>query len=147
MELDEFVRNNIARALQAVDAADVLAVGFVLFSERLLVDMRTTDQDPPMIKVVQPLGSVEERIRELRKTRPRFPRPQSFLFFMWPKSIRTLEEQGVWQRIVQRCLTPGHQEVAEECDRALEGLRQLERAEYQEAIGGAKYRTLWTRSR
>lgn len=99
-----------------------------------------------MVAVVQPVASVEERIKELLKIRPQFPPPEDFSFFLWPRRIATFELQGVWPRIVQRCLDSGHARIAGDCNQALERLYQLERGAIRDAIRGLRYQTIWERS-
>ena len=53
---------------------DVLVMRFVAAGERLLLDFRATEIDGPLVKVVQPVKSVEERYRELKQIRPRLIR-------------------------------------------------------------------------
>lgn len=145
MDMDNFISINLQQVTRAVEAADVLIVGFTLFPERLLADTRWSSYDPPMIKVVAPVASVEERLVELRELRPRFPDPERFIFFVWPRGIATLESLGVWERIVQRCNASGHADVQEACRVALKELRRLEREEIIQAIHGSRYRSLWAR--
>jgi hypothetical protein len=146
MDIEEFTRDSTRRFLEIADAAEVLAVGFRLFPQRLLLDLRYNEQDPPMVKVVQRAGSAEERLRELASARPAFPTPQHFYFILWPRSIPFLVESGVWERILARCRASGHQTVDRDCALALNILTGLERQEVQQALHGQGYRTLWARA-
>lgn len=143
--MDNFIKVNMAQITRAVDTADVLVVGFTIFPERLMVDNRHDYHDPPMIKVVRPVSSVEERIAELRELRPRFPAPERFIFFVWPKRVATLVEMGIWRRITQRCLSSGHWDVSRQCEEALRELNKLESEEIFQAIKGQKYQSIWER--
>jgi len=145
MDIDEFTQQNVSRFLELVDAAEVLAVGFRLFPQRLLVDTRHTGDTPPMIKVVQRVNSIEERVRELAKTRPALPTPQRFYFTIWPRSIEALREAGIWQRILARCESSGHASVKRDCELAWKVLMGLERQEIQQAIKGEGYKAIWER--
>lgn len=145
MDVSDFMRVNADRILEVVDGAEVLAVGFSLFPERLLIDFRHNEQEPPLIQVAQPVNSAEERLKELAKLRPAFTNPEHFYFFMWPRSVDSFVELSVWERITARCEASGHPEVAEACQAALARLRELEREEKLQAIGGPKYRTVWQR--
>lgn len=138
---------NMQRVFDAIDTAEVLVAGFTLFPQRLLVDYRFNAEEPPLIKVVEPVESAEERISELRKLRPQFAAPARFHFFIWPLRVGTLGSLQVWPRIVQRCLDSGHASVAGDCNLALDQLYLLEHAEIQAAIRGPQYRTIWERSR
>ena len=147
MDSDGFMNVNMQRVFDAIDMAEVLVVGFTLFPQRLLVDYRFSAEEPPLIKVVEPVQSAEDRIRELKKLRPQFAAPARFHFFVWPRRVGTLASLGVWPRVVQRCLDSGHARVAGDCNLVLDQLYQLERAEIQAAIKGPQYRTIWERSR
>jgi hypothetical protein len=43
-----------------------------MFPERLIVDTRHTDSDGPMVEVVEPVATVEERFFWLGQRRPSF---------------------------------------------------------------------------
>ena len=70
MDVGDYMRSNLDRMFEIVDTAEVLTIGFSLFTERLLTDFRSSDLEAPRIKVVQPLGSAEERMKELKRQRP-----------------------------------------------------------------------------
>ena len=63
LDLDELI--------QAIKDEDVLIVRFQNFEERLLLDMRVGDDGEPLIKMVDPVSSPEERYKELREIRPK----------------------------------------------------------------------------
>ena len=147
MDLEEFTKDNVRRFLEIADAAEVLAVGFRLFPQRLLLDLRFNDQDPPMVKVVQRVNSAEERLRELAKERPRFPSPQQFYFILWPRSIQAMVETGAWEHLVARCRASGHAGVERDCELVRTVLSGLEQQETQQALHGKGYRTLWERAK
>ena len=70
-ELDDKIR--------AIRESDVLVVGFQCLAERLLIDSRRNDQVGPYVRVVQPVRSPQERLRQLRELRPGFNDPESFV--------------------------------------------------------------------
>ncbi len=144
--MEPFITQNVARALEAVNEAEVLVLGFWMFSERLLVDFRFTPADPPLVRVVPQAQSAQQRLRELRVLRPRFETPQRFYFFVWPRSLRMLESRGVWPRLTERCAQSGHTRVAEDCGLAWSVLLELERRHVETAITGQGYRTEWQRA-
>ena len=87
---------------KVIDSCDVFTVGFRLFPERMIVDTRTTGEEGTMLEIVAPVGTVEERFFWLGQRRPKFGVPESFTFFIWPHSVRYLEESGMMDRIRQR---------------------------------------------
>lgn len=133
--------------LNVVDTADVLIIRFQIVSEqRLLVDARTTELDPPLVKLVPRAGSVEERFRNLKQIRPRFPLPDKIMSFQWPRHVELLASSGVWEHIVRRMAQSGHTGTREMCDAVWQELVTAERREVIAAItGGEGYQTLWQR--
>jgi hypothetical protein len=129
---------------RVVDAADVLVVRFSVTDRRLLVDARSSEADGPMIKVVPPVSSGEERFKALKMMRPRFRTPQRILTFQWPRHARALEEAGIWQHIARRLVALGWSETAAQCDEALAELIEEERRTEIAAIRGDEgFKTLW----
>ena len=133
--------------LKTVRKADVIAFRFVTVPMRLLIDNRFTDNDPPMLKLVPPAGSAEERFKSLKKLRPRFRLPQRISAIWWPRYINGVVESGIWDAIVQRNIDNGFPAIAAQCDELLRELRRMERLEMVNAIGGEGYRTLWPAGR
>ncbi len=129
--------------LKTVRTVDVVAFRFVTVQERLLIDNRFSDADPPMVKLVPKVTSAEERFKSLKVLRPRFKLPNKITAIWWPRYINGLVESSVWDAIVDRVAGNGFEEAACECDAVLLELRRLERAEMANAIGGEGYRTLW----
>lgn len=149
-----YTENGLIVDLQEIESivkqADVFAVGFRLFPERLLIDRRHDDGDPgsscgmPMVAIVDPVASLNERYFWLGQHRPTLGLPESFMFFLWPHSVRYLEESGVWNRIRDRVTASGFSGARETCDDALKDLFQREHAATVDAIRGSRYQTLWS---
>ncbi len=133
--------------LKTVRKADVVAFRFVTVPMRLLVDNRFSDVDPPMLKLVPPAGSAEERFKSLKKLRPRFRLPQKISAIWWPRYINGLVETGIWGAVTQRIVDNGFPAATGECDDLLRELLRLERLEMVNAIDGEGYRTLWPAAR
>jgi hypothetical protein len=126
-----------------VDNADVFTIGFRLFPDRLIIDTRSEGESGPMVRVVEPVTSVEERFFWLGKERPQFGAPERFSFFIWPHSVRYFEESGLGDMIRQRL-------SSEDADRQLaesvQSLYVLERRAEVDAILGRNYHSLWERA-
>ena len=131
---------DVSEVNEAIARADVLIVGFRSFPQRLLVDARTAAGVGPLVQVVEPLGGVEERMHWLGRHRPQFSVPQRFTFFVWPHSVRYLEEAGVTNALFAS-VGPG--EGTEQLVKALDDLHRLEWNSYRAAINGDGWRTLW----
>ena len=139
IELDEILR--------VIDTAEVLIIRFQMPTHRrLLVDLRSSDVDAPLLRLVERASSVEDRFRSLKQLRPRLPLPDRIMSFQWPRHIRMLDEVGVWERIVRRMTDSGHSGAGAMCQRVWKELVAAERAEEVSAIlGGEGWQTLWER--
>ena len=135
LDYDEIIRT--------VRGGDVITFRFVIINQRLLIDNRSSEIDPPLVKVVPRATSVEERFRSLKQLRPRFRLPDKISAIWWPKYVDSLVEHGVWDAIVQRIVDAGFSQAARECDGVLEELRTLERDEVRNAVAGQGYQALW----
>lgn len=123
--------------------ADVFAAGFRLFPERLLIDTRHDDTEMPMVAIVDPVSSVQERFFWLGQHRPSLGMPQNFMFFFWPHSARYLQESGLWEKICARVVASGFNGARETCDAALDDLVARERSANVDAIRGQRHETIW----
>lgn len=139
---------DLDEVFKVIDTADVLVVRFDIFQKRLLVDFRAKPGVGPVILLVPPAESVEDRFRSIKKLRPEFPFPERVMSFQWPRSIRVLLASGAWQRIVDRMAALGGDDAIDGCARAMQQLEAEERNEVALAIRGADhYQTVWERQR
>ena len=131
--------------IKTVQSAEVVTFRFVIVNQRLLIDNRSSEIDPPLVKLVPRATSVEERFRSLKELRPRFRLPKKISAIWWPKYVESLVGRGVWAAIVQRIQEGGFSEAARECETVLDELRALERQELQNAVRGESYQAIWER--
>ena len=75
--------------------SEVVTLRFVAVGHRLLLDFRCSELDGPMVKVVEPVKSVEERYRTMRRLRPRFAPPEKIVAVWWPRFTASLRTTGV----------------------------------------------------
>jgi hypothetical protein len=130
---------------RVIDAADVLVVRFSVTDRRLLVDVRTNNEQGPMIRVVPRAGSAEERFRSLKMLRPRFPVPERIMTFHWPRHARALAEAGVWDDLVRRLVALGWPDTAAQCDAAYRELLNEELVvEVSAILGSDSFHTKWS---
>lgn len=127
-----------------IRTGDVLTLRFVAVGHRLLLDFRTTELDGPFVKVVEPVKSVEERYRSLRKMRPRFDAPEKIVSIWWPRFSASLRTTGVWDEVLERISESGHPDAIRRAEAALNELVALEAAQQRAAITGTGFRTLWS---
>jgi hypothetical protein len=129
---------------KVIDTCDVFTVGFRMFPERLIVDTRATDGEGPMVEVVEPVATVEERFFWLGQRRPSFGVPQQFTFFVWPHSVRYFDESGLGDMVRRRVYSDDESgEVGRQMAKAMIRLHMLENTATFDAIHGRNYHTLW----
>jgi hypothetical protein len=139
---------DLTEVFEVIDAAEVLIVRFHLIRKRLLVDFRAKVGQPPIIKLVPPAESIEERFRSIKQMRPDFALPEKVMSFHWPRTAGVLEECGAWGRIAMRMERAAGERSREDCAIALRELQDAERGEVAAAIRGSDhYQTLWERQR
>ncbi len=129
---------------KVVEGCDVFTIGFRMFPERVIIDARETEDQAPLVQVVEPVTSVEERFHWLGRERPAFGVPERFSFFVWPHSMEFLESSGLARRIRDQLGASERPEVARMIDKALAELQQLERRSVQQALAGEGYHALWS---
>lgn len=135
---------DLDETLRALREADVVVIGFGWLQERLLIDGRRNESEGPFIRVVEPVRSPQERLRELRKLRPGFDDPESFVFFPWSGRVESFVEASLFERVLERCA--GDDTAEADARSALLRLFQLDREDLRQAIaGGDKYHTLYER--
>jgi hypothetical protein len=128
---------------KVVDSSDVFTIGFRMFPQRVVIDARETGDVGPMVRVAEPVGTVEERFHWLGRERPSFEAPHGFAFFVWPHSMEFFDSSGVPQRIRDRLQASERPQVARMLDEALEELQRLEGEAVRQALSGEGYHALW----
>jgi hypothetical protein len=129
---------------RVIDAADVLVIRFSVTDRRLLIDARRNDTDGPLVRVVPPVASGEERFKSLKILRPRFRVPDRILTFQWPRHARALDEAGLWEYIRRKIDAAASPELSAMCDEAWRDLVREEAAVEAAAIrGGDAFKTIW----
>lgn len=128
---------------ERLENADLIVIGFHAFPERLLLDARSSPSEGPLVAVVAPVSTVQERYAWLGKHRSSFGMPDDFTFAMWPHSISLIREHDVLAPMGERMAA-----VSNEADlamsRAIARLEVLERRTIREAVlGGPSWETLW----
>lgn len=142
--MDNEFRIDVDDIASAIRTSEVIAVRFVVVAERLLLDFRSTGIDGPLVKVVAPVKSVQERYDSLRQLRPRFASPEKIVALWWPRFARSLPETGTWALVVERLGQTGHAEAVPMANDAIRQLVELEEARQRAAVSGSGFRTLWS---
>jgi hypothetical protein len=144
-----FTENGLTVDRAAVDdvlrRADLLTIGFTTFPERLLVDVRSNTQAGPLVAVVAPVATVQERYAWLGQHRGMFGPPEAFSFFIWPHTVRMLVSRDVLA-IMRDRLNAVSGESAADLDTVLRQLLAAEREAMRGAVRGSDaFQTLWER--
>ncbi len=138
----------IAEVLQNIDEAQVVTLYFPVLATTLLVDTRTDESGPPLVRLVPIADSAQDRFSSLTELRPQLSRPQSITMIPWLRRVESLTVLGVWQHLLARLEASANGNAAAvraAADDCLCELRNLERREFAAAISGDEYRTLWSR--
>jgi hypothetical protein len=133
------------RVQQVLESADVLTIAFALFPERVLFDTRTNRTDGPLVAIVEPVASVQERYLWLGKHRGSFGAPEAFSFLAWPHTVRGLIERDILAPLRQR-LEAASPDASRVFDDVMARLQRRELFAIRDAIRGEDpWRTLWER--
>ncbi len=134
---------DVAALNELLQKADVLTIGFTLFPERILVDVRSSEQQGNLATMVEPVTSVQERYLWLGRHRGAFGAPQAFSFFVWPHTVKSLIARDLLAPLMAR-LDP---DAARQLDTALREALRLERAAMVKAVtGDESWPAIWARS-
>jgi hypothetical protein len=128
-----------------IDSAGVLAIGFSHFPERLLVDPRSNEREGPLVQIVEPAHSTDERLSWLTRRRPSLGTPRSLTALLWPHSMELLVQSATWERIRRRVSSDIEPEVRLQSEMALKQLQNLEASAVQELLRGIGCSTFWPR--
>jgi hypothetical protein len=143
--MDSDFRIDLSEVNRNLDTAEVVSLYFPLLRKTMLIDMRCSELDKPLVKVVPMVSTPEERFRSLHQMRPRFPRPDSITIIPWPKYVGSLVRLGIWDHIVSRFVDLGGPELVSRCEACLQELLAAERQEIGRALRGENFQDLWRR--
>jgi len=140
---DEF----ITQVLSTIEESEVLTIFFPNLAKALVADLRRNHEEGPVVRVANQVNSMEERMSTIEKMRPGLGRVRSIAGIPWTKSVRTLQENGVVDRLQDRLIAAGLNtyEAAQVCSDAFNKLKEVERAQWIDLIKGHSplYRTIW----
>jgi hypothetical protein len=136
----------LGQVFSAITEADVISIFFPLLRRALVIDLRGAPEAPPVVRVLGQANSMEERISSIERLRPGMGKIRSILGVPWLKSVRSLEEVGITDRLTERLTGVGmHQTESVPALRdAINQLWKIERLAFAGLIRGEGYRTLWT---
>lgn len=140
---DEF----IMQVLSTIDEAEVLTIFFPNLAKALVLDARGNFETNPMIRVMNQVNSMEERMVSIEKMRPNLGRVRSIAGIPWTKSVRTLRENDVVERLQNRMTSAGLERSKAEaaCADIFTKLLEIERLQWLDIIKGSSpfYKSIW----
>ena len=145
--MDDDLAYDIDEVMKNLDTAEVMSLFFPTLRKAVVIDMRSNDNEGPMVRIMPMAASPQERLRSVRRLRPGFPRLQNLTLIPWPRYVDSLVTLGIWERIVNRFIASGHKEAADACHTVLEELRSLEKLELASVVRGENYHTIWSANR
>lgn len=128
---------------QALATAEVLTIFFPWFGKALVFDTRQRPAVAPLLIVDDMIGSAEERVRDLMRRRPEFPRPARLTAIPWPAGTNSFIDTGAYDWLVRRCYRLGHGHLESDCRRALAIVREAEQRLKLAYVRGEHCRTLY----
>jgi len=138
-ELDEI--------MNSITTAEVMSIFFPTFRKSVVIDIRTSSDERPMVKIMPMVASPQERLRSIRRLRPGFPRVHNLTVVPWPRYVDSLVTLGLWERIVRRFRESNDEEMVQRCEDVLSELKRLEKEEMAAIIRGENYQTIWSANR
>ena len=136
---------DIKQILVHVEQAQVMSIFFPILGKSLLIDLRHDAQEGPYVDLAHVAPSVEHRLREFEKIRPRFGKPEKLLAVPWVWRVKSFKETGVLAILVRRLREAGGSEAGRRCHEAYGLLLQAERDQQLAVIKGDGFRTIWQR--
>jgi hypothetical protein len=133
------------RIIEAIRGGDVVCLFFPRLGKTLILDLRHSDAVPPAIFVEDMVSSPRERLESLARLRPEFPLPDELRLAPWFGFVRSLEETGVYEVLLERCQETGHTMLAGACLDALRALEHVEKQLIRAIVQGRMSRTIWER--
>jgi len=128
-----------------VATAETMSFFFPVLRRSLVIDLRSSPKDGPLVRVMPAARSAGGRLRILKRLRPHMPRPRSLVTIPWPVYVETLVSSGIWDRLLARLADSGSQDALRAAAESLAELRQIEQRALGALIRGEQYETIWTR--
>jgi hypothetical protein len=139
------IRIDIEALNETLRESDLLVLNFLAFPDRMLIDPRSNEIDGPLVAIVAPVATPQERFAWLGKHRPGFGPPKGFAFVPWPHSVRMLRDGDYLAPMRERLAKVSNEAGAAIEDvlnrlaiREVEGIREIIR-------GSDNWLTLWPR--
>ncbi len=142
--MDNDFDNDLRELTETIEEHDVIALHVMTAGWVLLLDFRAKEAAGPMVRVVQPVTTPEERYERLQELRPDFEEPESIAVVPWPRFARSLGDSEFWTTIADRLNATGGEAAVGEARAELAAMTRLEAENQQNAIRGEGFQTLWS---
>lgn len=133
------------RIIEAIRSAEVLSLFFPRIGKTLMLDLRHTVEIPPWVRVDDMVSNPQERLDRLEQMRPLLPLPDELRIAAWFGSIKSLDEAGIVDAMLERCSETGEVTFVEQCRDAIHALDMHERKHLRAMVRGELSRTIWQR--
>lgn len=134
------------RIIEAIREGDVVCIFFPRLGKTLILDLRHSIETPPAVMIDNMVSNARERLESLQRMRPEFPMPDEVRLAPWIGFVRSLQETGVLDAMIERCTQTGNTGVVQDCRDAFATLERNERQLVRAIIRGDTTRTIWQRS-
>ena len=85
---------DVERMSRIIHSCEILLIRFDLVPKRLFIDLRSNENEGPLITLLDPVRSPKERLRQIRALRPEFGDPGGVRILRWPRYVASLERLG-----------------------------------------------------
>jgi hypothetical protein len=135
------------RIIEAIREGDVVCIFFPRLGKTLILDLRQSIETPAAIMIDNMVSNARERLESLQRMRPEFPMPDEVRLAPWVGFVRSMQETGVLDAMVERCRQTGDSSLVQECHDAFQALERNERQLVRAIVRGDTTRTIWQRPR
>ena len=142
--MDEDFEFDLEEAIANIGTAEVLSLFLPSLRKAVVIDTRSNDEEGPMVLILPMAASPQERMRSIRRRRPKFPRLRSLTLIPWPRYVDSLVSLGVWAGVIKRFRDSGHEGAAATCEAVIVELRRLEKEELASVVKGENYHSIWS---
>jgi hypothetical protein len=129
----------------ALADAMVMSIFFLRIGSAMILDFRSAEGVNPEVLVDGMASTPRERLLSFRRLRPQLPIPDEITLAPWAERVRDFEQEGVLERLLQRCDEIGGAELMGLGNAAYLKLLSQERKILRDMISGVGMETIWER--
>ena len=107
------------------------------------MDLRTTSDTGPMIKIMPMTNSISERIETIKNLRPSFPKAKEIVVVPWVGYEQVLKSSGLWKHLLDEIVKLKNQIAINDAIKAYKELVLIQEEDLLEMLFGEKYETIW----